>query len=65
MHEITAEELMEIVAARHDGGGWALDRSAPEIVADQLHRRGMVRRWKDRWQLTPQGFRLHPEFERE
>ena len=65
MDELTAAERMEIVVAEYDGDGWVLDRNTPGALADQMHRKGLIRYWRDRWQLTPKGFAHHPEFDKQ
>ncbi len=56
----SAAERMEIVAAQRDGDGLVIDSGAPAAVTEDLHRNGVERRWRDRWQLTSLGFHIQP-----
>jgi hypothetical protein len=62
MSHVTAPEQAEIDEAWHDGEGWALQSGMPAPIRNSLEAKGLIRYWKDRWQLTPAGFARSPGF---
>jgi hypothetical protein len=56
MNKLTPAEQREIDAAQRDNDGWALPHDTPTSVLTSLKGAGLIRFWKDRWQLTPVGY---------
>ena len=62
---ISKGDQAEIDGASHDGEGWAVRSDMSAVVRDRLSGNGLIRHWKGRWQLTPEGFARSSMFHRE
>ena len=59
---ISRGDQAAIDGASHDGEGWAVRPDLPAGVRDRLSGNGLIRYWKGRWQLTPEGFARTKKF---
>lgn len=56
MMDLSESEQREINDAVQDIDGWALPNGTPPDLLEGLVKKGMIRFWANRWQLTPVGF---------
>lgn len=62
--KLPVEEQCAVDRAQRDNEGWVMPNDMTAEVRALLSKKGLIRYWQNRWQLTPLGFSHTPTFRR-